>query len=159
MTSAQGPRAWASMDIRRLAARVLMSGVVATTSTGCYSTWDVAPRSMVTLNGYHSPDEVPLADTSGHSLLFTPNTELLFIDDAGMQQASATNFSSVTLNGAIFSAVLQPNNNAFSINLEHVGNVKAKKFSPYMTALAIGIPIVIVVVALSVAIDLATPSM
>jgi hypothetical protein len=129
-------------------------GLLAMTSAGCYSTWDIAPKSLESLNGYHEPEARPLADMTGEQVEFDHSTELRFTDTSGVPKAEK--FSSIQVNGPTFAGTVRPDNHPFLIDLKQVSAVEAKKFSALKTGLVIGIPVGIVVIASVIAIVVAT---
>lgn len=60
----------------RWMSRALIITLVGTSTSGCYSTWDLAPRELNKLAGYRMPDRVTLVDKDGEALDFDCETEL-----------------------------------------------------------------------------------
>lgn len=110
---------------------------LAVASAGCFSTWDVAPKSLTALNSYHAPQEVPIADTSGDPVAFGPGTELQFL---GSEPARAK-FASIRVDGSTFTGIARDDGRTVTVDLDHTMLVKAKRYSPVKTGLAIGIPV------------------
>jgi hypothetical protein len=129
---------------------LFVGATLAMASSGCFSTWDLAPRSLVALNGYHEPEKIPLTDTRGDELEFDRITELRFIDSSGAPSAKAK-FSSIQVNGSTFTGAVRPDGRPLAIDLTQVSAVQAKRYSALKTGLAIGIPVGVVTIVSIVA--------
>lgn len=139
---------------------LLVGGALAMASAGCFSTWDIAPRSLGSLNGYHEPEKIPIADTNGNEVMFDRITELRFLDSTGAPRERAK-FSAIQVNGSTFTGAVRPDGHPFAIDLAQVSAVQAKRYSALKTGLAIGVPIGVVtvlsIVAVAVLAASATP--
>jgi hypothetical protein len=114
--------------------------LLAMASAGCFSTWDVAPRSLTSLNGYQEPATVEMVDTSGDGHTFDKITELRFNTADGAPPVKAK-FSSIQVNGSALTGTMRPDARPFAIDLAKVNAVEARRYSALKTGLAIGIPV------------------
>jgi hypothetical protein len=112
------------------------------TNAGCYSTWDLSPKSLAPLNGFHEPAKVSLKDADGSEFEFDHSTQLTF-EGSG---AAPAKFSSIWVSDAFFNGTARPDGHPVGINLQQVRAISAKKFSALKTALAIGIPLAVVLI-------------
>jgi hypothetical protein len=128
----------------------LMVGVmVATTCSGCYSTWDIAPQELTKLNGYREPQKVPLADQEGSELEFDRRTELSFYTAEGATQDKAK-FSAIDVNGTVLSGAARGAPRTVNVDLATLSNVEARRFSVGKTVAAGAIPLGVLTVAITV---------
>jgi hypothetical protein len=111
---------------------------------GCYSTWDIAPKSLTALDGFHEPEARPLADMAGDEVKFDSNTELHFMDSSGAPKN--VKFATIAVSGTSLTGTTKPFNYPFAIDLRQVSEAQIKKFSWGKTALLVGIIIAAVVV-------------
>ncbi len=125
----------------------IVTAVATTTSaTGCYSTWDVAPRSLVRLDTFREGQtrQIERANSDGGEVLFNADTELRFVDVNGGKVAAR--LSSVDLQGGRLVGIERKQNLPISIDLSRVASVQARNFSVGKTVglsigLGIGVPI------------------
>jgi hypothetical protein len=128
----------------------LMAGVmIATTCSGCYSTWDVAPRELTKLNGYREPQQVPLVDQEGDTFAFDKRTELSFQTAGGATQDKAK-FSAIDVNGTMFSGAARGAPRTVNVELGTLSNVEARRFSIGKTVAAGAIPLGVLTIAIVV---------
>ena len=110
-------------------------------NVGCYSRWDLAPRSLVPLNDYSESHAVVLTDTGGGKVKFDSDTALHFTETAHTSREEK--FLSIQTNGSTFTGTAQPDGHTFAIDLAQVVGIQAKKFSFFKTSIAIGIPVIV----------------
>jgi hypothetical protein len=133
-----------------------MAGLmIATTCTGCFSTWDISPRELNRLNGYREPQVVPIADNNGKEVAFDPRTELRFYGPDGEMQDKAK-FASIDVAGSTFTGIARGERRTVSVDLSQVSEVQARKFSIGKTiAVGVGVPagvaLVLTIVVVAVA--------
>lgn len=128
-------------------ALAIVTAVATTTATtGCYSTWDVAPRSLSHLDTFRQGQtrQLERADSNGEEVLFNADTELRFVDVNGAK--SAARLSSVDLQGPVLVGVERRQNAPFTVDLTRVAAVQARNFSVGKTVglsigLGIGVPV------------------
>lgn len=131
-------------QMRNMIKLALVGVVLGLSSAGCYSTWDIAPKSLGSLNGFHEPEARPLPDMRGDQVTFDGNTELHFVDNSGAPKDAK--FASIEMSGSMFTGVTKPNNYPFAIDLRQVNEAQIKKFSWAKTGLLVGIIVAAVVV-------------
>jgi hypothetical protein len=131
--------------------------LLALASAGCFSTWDLAPKSLASLDGYHEPQKVPLADVRGEEVVFDKSTELRFFQGDGEPRAKGK-FSAIEVRGSQFTGAVRPDGHPLVVDLGQLSAVTAKKYSPVKTGLAIGIPVGVVFVATVVLVAVAVAS-
>ena len=112
--------------------------------TGCYSSWDIAPKSLEALNGYHYPEPGTrmVVDVEGQPAPFETGTQLQF-----PQMPKPEKFASIQVSGPAFTGVTYPDGLPVSTDLRQLSMVRMRKFSFWKTAFAIGIPVVILSIA------------
>jgi hypothetical protein len=120
---------------------------------GCFSTWDIAPKSLRALDGYHEPDVAQIRDRNGDEVKFDRITELHFVDGDEGHSARAK-FSQIQVHGSLFAGIMRPDGRPFTIDLSHVTAVEAKRYSAWKTGLAIGVPVGVAVVLSTVLVAL-----
>ena len=128
-----------SVSITKVAAVIVVSML----GTGCYSTWDIAPKSLATLDGFHVPEARPLVDMRGDEVTFDGNTELNFVDTSGAPKGEK--FAEIHIAGSALTGTTHPNNYPFTIDLKQVNEITIKRFSWGKTALLVGIIVAAVV--------------
>ena len=111
----------------------LALAAIIVTNTGCYSTWDVAPRALGPLNNFHEPEKVSLTDVEGDRFTFDQNTQLHFDGN----EAPFTKFSSIQVAGDAFAGITAPDSRPFTISLQQVKVVQAKRWSLWKTTLLV----------------------
>ena len=120
-------------------------------NVGCYSTWDLSPKSLAPLNGFHEPAKVTLRDVDGSEFEFDHSTQLTF-EGSGALPAK---FSAIQVSDTFFNGAARPDGRPVGVNLHEVRAISAKKFSVLKTVLAAGIPLgvalIIGIVAVAVA--------
>jgi hypothetical protein len=96
--------------------------------TGCYSTWDIDPRSIVSLNGFREGEtrEIWTAEEDPAEVKFTSDTELRFQDATGVEVSET--FRAVHVQGRMFVGVERDQGTDIKVDLSRV-TVEAKNFS------------------------------
>jgi hypothetical protein len=108
----------------------LVTVVATTTATsGCYSTWDIAPRTLVRLDGFREGQTRMLvsADAEREEVKFTADSELIFRDAKGNQISGQ--FRSLDLTGPVLVGVRRDNNVNLEVDLSRSPYVSLKNFS------------------------------
>lgn len=82
----------------RLLSGALILGLVGTSTSGCYTTWDIAPRELNKLAGYREPARIPLTDKDGNTFEFNQRTELRVHQPNG-SMVSTGPLASIDING------------------------------------------------------------
>jgi hypothetical protein len=112
-------------------------GLLALSTTGCYATWDVAPREVTKLHRYVAPKRVELSTSSGGKFDFNQDTELQFHQASGVL---ATRYSEVEVRGDVLHGRDEHGVPALPVDLRRVDTVRASRLSPGGTAgLVIGV--------------------
>ena len=134
----------------------IVTAVATTTATtGCYSTWDVAPQSLVHLDTFREGQtrQIEEAGSPRDQVLFNADTELRFVDVSGNQVAAR--FHSVDLQGPVLVGIERKHNLPLSVDLTRVASVQARNFSVGKTVglsvgLGIGVPVATLGLAIAV---------
>lgn len=121
---------------RALALALLIS------NAGCFSTWDVSPKALHALSGFHEPAQVPLVDEDGSEFAFDRTTQLRF----NGANVPPTKFSSIQVNGPVFTGQARPDGQPIMVDLRQVRSVQVKKFSTLKTVLAAAIPLAVLTI-------------
>lgn len=105
----------------------------ATTTTGCYSTWDLTPQGVVGLNLFRDGDAVTMRSADMDEVNFTSSTKLIFhrVDGATREHR----FRSITVDGPNFSGVDNDDGSRVDIDLSKLKNVQARNIAGAKTAL------------------------
>lgn len=104
----------------------------ATTTTGCYSTWDLTPQGVVGLNMFRDGDAVTMRSADMQEVEFTSSTKLTFhrVDGATREHS----FKSISVDGPNFSGI-DSDGSRVEIDLSQLKNVQARNISAGKTAL------------------------
>lgn len=104
----------------------------ATTTTGCYSTWDLTPQGVVGLNLFRDGDAVTMRSANMEEVDFTSSTKLIFhrVDGATREHS----FKSISVDGPNFSGI-DSEGSRVEIDLSQLKNVQARNISGGKTAL------------------------
>ena len=122
--------------MRRVSFLLILSMLPASTS-GCYWTWDVAPRELAKLDGYRPPSVVPLADVRGETFTFDKTTKLRLEEPEAATVRGP--FTSIDVRGPILTGTTT-DHPPWGIDLGKVTSLEARKFSPEKTvALGLGL--------------------
>lgn len=135
----------------------------ATTLTGCYSTWDIDPKSGVHLDGFRE-GQTRLLWTAGEtprSVEFTSDTELHFRGDDNLK--GSAKFRSIEVQGTVLQGVESEQGRPVTVDLSRVVEMEAKKFSVGKTVglsvgLGLGIPAAYTFTMLVIALSTSTLS-
>ena len=122
--------------------------IIATTCSGCYSTWDVAPKELTKLNGFRDRQKVEIVDQDGDPFVFDRATELSFQTADGTVQDKAK-FSSIDINGSMLTGAARGAPRTVSIDLNTLSNIEARHFSVGKTVAAGVIPIGVATILLT----------
>lgn len=110
--------------------------LVSTSVTGCYSTWDLAPRAVLSLNGFHEGTPIGIETADGELVDINRETEFRFV---GTDKLDAQfKVQSIEVQGQILTAIEQKSGNPIDIDLARMQKAQVTNFSPGKTALATG---------------------
>jgi hypothetical protein len=132
---------------------LIAAAILAGSSAGCYSTWDIAPSALRALDGFREGRGRRLATEDGGEIEFTSGTEVHFTGADGL--STSASFRAVSVRGATFTGVEREYGHYVSVNLSRMRGVQATNFSVGKTVglsvgLGLGIPLVIGGIALAV---------
>ncbi len=135
-------------------ALAIVTAVATSTTTGCYSTWDVAPRSLVRLDSFRAGQtrQIERADGDGE-VEFNADTELRILDIDG--RGVAARLSSVDVRGPLLVGVERSSNAPITVNLARTASVQARRFSVGKTVglsvgLGLGVPAATLGIAIAI---------
>ncbi len=122
------------MNTRRMTAWTTTL-LTAAATTGCYSTWDVAPKALFHLEGFREGDTKTIQTADGDQIPFTSDTELHFrAKDGSMAEAQ---FRAIQVQDPIVVGIERKTGVPLEIDTSRLDMVQAKNFSTRNTALAI----------------------
>lgn len=105
----------------------------ATTTAGCYSTWDLTPQGVVGLNMFREGQAATVRSEDWENVTVTSSTKLVFRRIDGEQQEHQ--FRSITVDGPYFSGIDASDGSEVNIDLRQLKLVQARNLSIGKTAL------------------------
>jgi hypothetical protein len=151
-----------ALESRVLRSSAVLAALLFMPCIGCYSTWDIAPRELIKLDGYRAPAAATIVDKRGHQVEVDPKTELLFITVNKIPVVEAR-FTSIDVREAPkewwLSGVLHGDGTAIRVDLNQIGRVKATRFSPGKTAVVVVVPVVATGIFIGLVVGVILPAM
>lgn len=117
---------------QKLAMLFLVSAAAGT--TGCYSTWDLAPQAVVKLDGFRTGQEVPLETTDRSSITYDKDSSLRFANKDGSEVQGQ--FRAIKIDGSTFMGLDNEKGSKVVVDLQEVKQVEARTYSKGKTAIA-----------------------
>jgi hypothetical protein len=99
--------------------------------SGCYSTWDLAPKEVDKLQSFRAPEKIALTTKDGESVTFDQDTQLVTEDGNGYRFASIDHADG---HGELSGET--PEGNHIDLDLSASAGVRAKHFSVGHTVVA-----------------------
>jgi hypothetical protein len=122
---------------------------------GCYSTWDIAPRNVMSLHVDPETAEKMVIASDGAAVVVDRDTELLFHARGPMVPELDVKFESLAVVGAPgardgkwwVSGVLRGDGRGIRVDMNEVTSLMAKRYSPgKTTALVVGVVLAVCLV-------------
>lgn len=110
--------------------------LVAVSCTGCYSTWDIAPRELGRLDGYRATAPVKLRDQEGSVVEFDEESELQLRRGSAVLEEKLV---AASANGPLLTAIRRTDQSPLYIDLRRVETARVKRFSTGKTAATVGV--------------------
>ena len=104
--------------------RNLVTCVMTIMISGCYSTWDVTPRALVTLDGFHAPQQLSLHNKEFNSFTYDRDTTLRFRGVDGLE--AEAQFRSIKIEGSILHGITREAGEDLYVNLDRLKEVQAR---------------------------------
>ena len=120
------------MGTRSALAMVTLVSVASSTS-GCYSTWDLTLQGVLKLDGFRQGQKIPLKTAGGEDITFRDDSSLYFYASDGTE--TDAKFRSIQVSGATFTGVEQQKGSTIIVDLSRMHTIQAVEYSPKKTAL------------------------
>jgi hypothetical protein len=113
--------------------------LVAASSTGCYTTWDIPHHELETLNGYHVPKPAVVLDKEDALVELDADTQLwlqLHHDSEWIKTEAAAAYAE----GPVLTVLRQGKEGPLRVDLSEVTSARLRRYSPgKTTALVFGV--------------------
>jgi hypothetical protein len=122
---------------------LVAASLLAGAASGCYSTWDIAPRDLRALDGFREGQTRVIAGAGDDEIEFTSRTELSLRGTDGLETGGT--FRSINVRGPIFYGIKREQGEYISADLSRMANVQVRNFSTGKTVglsvgLGLGVP-------------------
>ena len=110
----------------------MLTLVTATNAAGCYSTWDIEPRTLLKLNGFRAGQTVQLPSWDGE-VDFDAESIVHLEGKDGVE--ADIQFNAIQIQEPVLFGLTRPDRMALNVDLQRMSKVQIRKFSTTKTGL------------------------